>query len=316
MREESARPDRSVAELAGRQHGVVADWQLIAIGMSTSSISRRVAAGRLHRIHRGVYAVGHRALSTQGRLMAAVLACGRDPGEREGAAGPDDRGNTVLGQWGAALSHRGAANLWGLLPLSQGPVDVSVPGYGGRARRWGIRVHRSQSLLPAVVTLRQGIAVTTPGRTISDLRHAASSNGRQGLVSPKELRRAIRQANVLGLSIGAEAGRDRTRSDLERAFLRLCRRHRLPAPEVNVRVGQHLVDFLWRDRRLVVETDGYRYHRGRAAFDDDRSRDLELRGGGYEVIRISERQVEEQPQQIAEVLATALGGEAAPRPDL
>lgn len=136
------------------------------------------------------------------------------------------------------------------------------------------------------------------------------------VVSPRELRRAIRQANVLGLSIGEETGRDRTRSDLERDFLRLCRRHRLPVPEVNVRVGSHLVDFLWPEQGLVVETDGYSYHRGRVAFDGDRSRDLELRGLGYEVIRLSERQVEEEPRQIAEVLATALaaGGRAGAGP--
>jgi very-short-patch-repair endonuclease len=143
--------------------------------------------------------------------------------------------------------------------------------------------------------------VTKPAQTIVDLR---------GCVSPRELRRAIRQANVLGLPIGPETGRDRTRSDLERDFLRLCRRHRLPLPEVNVRVGRHLVDFLWRDRLLAVETDGYRYHRGRQAFEDDRVRDIELRAHGYEVIRLSETQVAEEPQSVAEVLRAIL---ASPR---
>lgn len=100
--------------------------------------------------------------------------------------------------------------------------------------------------------------------------------------------------------------RDRTRSDLERDFLRLCRRHRLPLPEVNVRIGVHLVDFLWRDRMLVVETDGYRYHRGRAAFEDDRGRDLELRARGFEVIRVAEKQVRDEEQRVAAVLGAAL----------
>lgn len=99
--------------------------------------------------------------------------------------------------------------------------------------------------------------MTKPAQTIVDLR---------GAVPPRELRRAIRQANVLGLPIGSEASRDRTRSDLEWDFLRLCKRRHLPTPEVNVRIGPHLVDFPWRERRLVVETDGYRYHRGRQAF--------------------------------------------------
>lgn len=117
-------------------------------------------------------------------------------------------------------------------------------------------------------------------------------------VSPRELRRAIRQAEILGLPIGA-APADRTRSELEYLFLRLCRRHRLPAPETNARVGSLTVDFLWREKRLIIETDGYRYHRGRAAFEDDRSRDLELRTSGFDVMRLSYRQVVEEPERIA-----------------
>jgi very-short-patch-repair endonuclease len=135
--------------------------------------------------------------------------------------------------------------------------------------------------------------VTKPAQTIADLR---------GVVSSRELRRAIRQANVLGLPIGPETGRDRTRSDLERDFLRICRRYRLPAPEVNVRVGPHLVDFLWRSPHLVVETDGYRYHRGRQAFRDDRARDLDLRERGFEVLHLSEELIEDEPEKVAGVL--------------
>jgi very-short-patch-repair endonuclease len=130
--------------------------------------------------------------------------------------------------------------------------------------------------------------------------------GRRRQIHPWELRRAVRQASVLGLSIGDGVKDDRTRSDLERDFLRLCRRNRLPAPEVNVRVGRHLVDFLWHDRMLIVETDGYRYHRGRQAFEDDRARDLALRSLGYEVLRIADRQVDDEPERIAEVLRARL----------
>ncbi|HEY2335514.1 MAG TPA: DUF559 domain-containing protein [Solirubrobacterales bacterium] len=111
---------------------------------------------------------------------------------------------------------------------------------------------------------------------------------------------------MFGLPTGPEIGRDRTRSDLEHDFLRLCRRHRLPAPEVNVRIGAHLVDFLWRDRRLIVETDGYRYHRGRQAFEDDRARDLDLRARGFDVVRLSEKQVAEDPGSVAEILRGAV----------
>lgn len=111
------------------------------------------------------------------------------------------------------------------------------------------------------------------------------------------------------MPLGPEPG-DRTRSELERLFLRLCRLHRVPVPEVNVRVGPFLVDFLWRDRRLVVETDGYRYHRGWHAFEDDRTRDLRLRILGYEVIRLSFRQVVDEPERVAAVLKGALSANA------
>ena len=109
------------------------------------------------------------------------------------------------------------------------------------------------------------------------------------------------------MPLGDDHWSDRTRSDLERDFLRLCRRHRIPAPHVNVRVGPHRVDFLWPDRRLVVETDGYRFHRGRVAFEDDRARDLDLRAQGYDVRRFTYRQVREEPSRIAADLRDALG---------
>ncbi len=290
------------AELAGRQCGVVSTAQLRRVGISEDAIRARVLAGRLHRIHRGVYAVGHGALSAQGRWLAAVLAIG---------GGPSGTGDSVLDYWGAAVSHRSAACLWGLLSIGDHPADVIVSGDGGRARRRGILVHRSLILAPSDVTLRRGIPVTTPARTIANLRRA-TSEGWPGAVRPYELRRAVRQAGVLGLPIGDQRaigdgpGDDRTRSDLELDFLQLCRGHRLPSPEVNVPIGPYLVDFLWRDCRLVVETDSYLYHRGEEAFRDDRSRDLNLKSIGYEVVRLSERQINEESDQVAKTLAVLL----------
>ncbi len=125
-------------------------------------------------------------------------------------------------------------------------------------------------------------------------------------MSAQELKRATRQASVLGLQVGKPSETDRTRSELEYLFLRLCRRYGLSKPEVNVPIDSLLVDFLWRDRRLIVETDGYRYHRGRAAFEEDRDRDLKLKTLGYEVIRLSYRQVKEKPAQAADLLAALL----------
>lgn len=295
MREESANWGWSVAKIAQRQHGVVSTGQLAAAGFSTSAISRRVTAGQLHRMHQGVYAVGHAGLSRFGHWMAAVLACGRG---RAVEPGP------VLDFWGATLSHRSAAELWEMLPADAGPVDVTVPGGGGRKKRRGIRVHRSTSLLPRQVTLRRGIPVTTPARTLADLRRVSGS--KQRLATPWELRRAARQADVLGLPTEDGTAPDGTRSDLEGDFLRLCGRFHLPAPEVNVRVGPHLVDFLWRDRKLIVETDSFIYHGGRMAFQDDRDRDLDLRARGYQVIRLAEKQVNEEPRRVAEVVIAAL----------
>jgi very-short-patch-repair endonuclease len=275
MRRKGARPDAAIAAIAARQHGIVSRRQLLEVGLGESAITRRVEVGRLYRIHRGVYAVGHCAISQHGQWQAAVLACGD----------------------GAAVSDQSAAALWGLLSATRGPVHVTVPSAGGRKRQQGIRLHRRVSLLPEYVTRHRGIPVTTPARTVDDLRRA---------VSAAELRRAIRQAEMLGLSLGEESRSDRTRSDLERDFLRLCRRHGLPTPEVNVRVGRHLADFLWRDRRLIVETDGYRYHRGRQAFEDDRARDLRLRALGFEVLRLSYRQVSDEPAAVAKVLGAVL----------
>jgi very-short-patch-repair endonuclease len=276
MRQESATPDMAIGQIAARQHGVVSFQQLMAAGVSASGISRRVSAGRLHRVFRGVYAVGHTRLSSEGRWMSAVLACGE----------------------GASLSHRTAAELWGLLPRRNGPTDVTIPGKGGRRPRRGIRLHRSPLLTPAVTTLLSGIAVTTPARTLADLRRVATRD---------ELGRATRQAEVKGLPIGERGGAvDLTRSELERRFLRLCHRRRLPTPEVNVRVGSFIVDFLWRDQRLIVETDGYRFHRGRSAFEADRARDIELKLRGYEVVRFTHRQVVDEAAGVAHTLRVLL----------
>jgi len=149
------------------------------------------------------------------------------------------------------------------------------------------------------MTRHRGIPVTTPARTIADLRT---------LVSVRELRRAIRQAEVFGLPTGQEVKSDRTRSELEFQFLQLCKRHGLPRPEVNVRIGSLTVDFLWEEAKLIVETDGYQYHRGQAAFEDDHARDLELRTLGYEVSRFSYRQVVDEPAKVVRGLRTALRG--------
>lgn len=221
---------------------------------------------------------GHPRLSAEGRWMAAVLACGV----------------------GAVLSHWAAAAAWRLLPdQPSAPIDVSVPSDTGKKIRHGIRLHRRPSLDPRAVTRHRRIPTTTPARTIIDLGKVAS---------PVDVRRARRQAGVLGLSIGGANKNNVTRSELEDLFLKLCQQYRLPTPEVNVRIAGLLVDFVWRKRRLIVETDGYRYHRGRASFEDDRARDLRLRSHGFEVVRLTYNQVAGQSRETANILSKLLAG--------
>ncbi|HEU5063307.1 MAG TPA: type IV toxin-antitoxin system AbiEi family antitoxin domain-containing protein [Solirubrobacterales bacterium] len=292
MEDKSDTIDLRIDEIASRQHGVITLRQLEDVGLGRRGVSKRASSGRLHRVHRGVYAVGHRGLSLHGRFMAAVLACGE----------------------GAVLSHGSAAVLWKLLKPLDGPVHVSVLGTSGRKKRQGIHLHRCQALAEPspsptypqqgggrgrrlLTTRRENIPVTSVGRTIEDLRRNA--------FPPRLLRRAIRQAELMGHRLdGIES--DRTRSDLETYFLALCRHHGLSAPEVNVKLGEWEVDFLWRSRRLVVETDSWTYHRGSAAFQDDHARDLDLRAAGYTVLRFSELQLEEEPGRVAADVARAL----------
>jgi very-short-patch-repair endonuclease len=165
----------------------------------------------------------------------------------------------------AVLSHGTAAALHKLSPTCPSTIHITVPGSGGRRKRRGIVVHRSRTLTPADVTIHRGIPVTTVLRTLRDLGHAP----------------------------------ERTRSDLERLFLRICHTHGIPKPEVNVKVGPYEVDFLWREARLVVEVDGYRYHSSRASFRADRARDRELGRRGLAVLRFADEELDGKPAAVA-----------------
>ena len=265
-----------VERIAANQHGVITIDQLYRVGLTPDAVRHQVRIGYLHRIYRGVYAVGRPDLTQKGRWMAAVKACGD----------------------GAALSHRSAAELWGFLELRGGPSHVTVPVGGGRAGRDGIRVHRSPSLGPSGTTLRDHIAVTKPRRTLEDLR---------GAIEASALRDAIRAAEVAGFPIGDLSHPiKRTRSELELIFLELIRRHRLPEPEVNVRVGRFLVDFLWRRQRLVVEVDGGRFHRGALANGDDLVRDARERALRFHVVRLSYWQVVNEASEVIAQLRVRL----------
>jgi very-short-patch-repair endonuclease len=267
--------DARIGAIAGRQHGIVTVEQLRGAGIDKYGVRDRVRAGRLHRLHRGVYAVGHRSLSWRGRWLAAVLAAGD----------------------GAALSHTSAAALWEFLRPIQGPAHVTVAAAARRKLRPGLQIHRSRTLGRADVTRRHGIAVTTPARTIEDIR---------GAVEPRLFRRALRQAELTGHRVPHLSVTRRSRSDLELLFLALCDDRGLPRPLVNYRVHGYRVDFFFVDHRLAVETDSWTYHRGSVAFEDDHTRELELRANQIEIRRYTGDQIEGARDAVAADLRTVL----------
>jgi very-short-patch-repair endonuclease len=290
--------DRAVAALAMRQHGVVARRQLEALGLGRGAVAHRITVGRLHAVHRGVYAVGHRRLSGRGHWMAAVLACGS----------------------GAALSHASAAALWELRPSEAPLVDVAVRAGAGRTLA-GVRAHRLGGLRDDEVTAVDAIPVTTVARTLLDLAAVVPRRGLERTLDQAEVRELF-DLRSLHATLGAhpghhgagmlaralrehQAGTTLTRSELEERFLALCNAHAIPRPQVNARVAGLEVDFLFAAERLVVEVDGFRFHRGRAAFERDRDRDAILALAGVRVLRFTHRQVSERPGLVAAALRSS-----------
>ena len=295
-----------LAALARRQHGVVARRQLLDLGFSASAIARRVAAGRLEAVHAGVYAVGHPLLSRDARWLAAVLACGP----------------------GAALGYATAAFEWSLRRGEPRLIEVVVPHAIKRSHA-GVRIHRHPGLKSGDVRVERGIRVTTPARTILDyaavatdreLEYALDQAEKQELTDYPALDAIARahprhrgSARLRRMLADYEAGAAGTRSDLEKAFLALCREHGLPRPLVNVPLCGMTVDFVFPDERLAVETDSWKWHRGRAAFERDRARDAVLAAAGYRTLRFTDRQIELAPHTVVRALASVLSPRAADR---
>lgn len=291
---ESRALDALIAALAFRQHGVVSREQLRRIGLSKHEIDHRIATKRLHPIHRGVYAVGHRRLSREGRYVAAVLRAGE----------------------GAVLSHRAAADVWELRAMKEREIDVTVP----TNRRGDEIVVIHQGMLATNDTMtKDGIRVTKPLRTLLDLATC---------IDEKELERAVRQAVYLRLTTTASLGeavsasaRGRgmrkmrnalrsvgeapglTRSDLEQDFLHFLRRHRLPIPELNVRLcikdRRIEADCLWREQRVIIELDGRDAHDSTPAFESDRARDLALQAAGWRTGRVTSHRMRGDGKRLA-----------------
>ena len=287
-----------VARIATRQHRVVTRRQLLAAGLGTGMIRQRLESGRLFQIHPGVYAVGTGDPGHLGHLLSAVFASGAR----------------------AVLSHRSNAVLWRLLESKPGPVDVTVPGKKTKLRH-GIHRHSTRSLPPAEATTRLRIPCTTVERALIDLAATRSP----------ELERAVEEAFVNKLigrtrmheALDRSRGRAGTpalrrllagllpelpftRSELERRFLKLIASANLPMPIVNRHREAHRVDFHWPAFRLVVETDGRGIHDNPYAFEEDRRRDLDLQLADWHVIRLTWRQVAEEPDRVLALLRKRL----------
>jgi very-short-patch-repair endonuclease len=282
--------------LAALQHGVVARWQLLALGMSADAIRHRLATGRLHRIHPGVYAVGRPSLTRAGRWMAAVLASGR----------------------GAVLSHESAAALWGIRDRER-EIEVSVPP-GNRARPSGIVVHRRGGRVLDVATKHQGIPVTEPIRTLLDLGSGSGEAVVEGMVNEAD-RLGLIKVDRLRTMLDDHAGQRGVRvvrtvldkrtftltdSELERLFIRLVDGAGLPLPLTRQRVNGFVVDFFWPDLGLVVETDGLRYHRTPAQQARDRLRDQTHAIAGLESLRYTHAQVRYESGYVRESLTRVI----------
>jgi very-short-patch-repair endonuclease len=280
-----------------RQHGVLTRNQLLAFGYSPYAIRHRVSTGPLHRVRPGVYAVGRPRLSRHGYWMAAVLSCGR----------------------GAVLSHESAAALWEIRSLESPRVEVSVPSNVTR-RPTGIVVHRRAVLAATDVTRRHDIPVTTPICTLIDLaakldrdqlEAAINDADKHDLTDPGQLRSAIAQ---LGRRPGVKALRETldrrtftlTDSELERRFRLLVREARLPTPETGCRVNGFKVDFYWPELKLVVETDGLRYHRTPAQQARDRVRDQAHTAAGLTQLRFTRAQVRFEPGHVKSTLSAVV----------
>lgn len=287
--------DHAIEAIATRQYGVIARRQLLALGLGEKAITYRVGLRRLIVQHSSVYVVGHRVLTREGRWMAAVLACDE----------------------GAVLSHFDAAAHHGLLANRGARIHVTRPSNAGRApdhRR--ITLHRVRTLRAWETTTRDGIPVTTVGRTLLDVARRAHPTTLEDAVQRAITLQRFDLADVaqcldehprqpgapkLRRLLAELAGRDAAhlRSELERRFLALCDDHGLPRPATNARVVGLEVDGLWPHAKLVVELDGYAFHASRTAFERDRERDQRLAVAGYAVIRVTHAQVTRTPAEVA-----------------
>jgi predicted transcriptional regulator of viral defense system len=274
----------ALARLAAERYGVVHLAQLYELGFSRQAVGRMVESGQLHRLYRGVYAVGHDALQPRGRLLAAVYACGPK----------------------AVASHQQAAWVHDLRRGWGNRIHVTTPDRGRRAPR-GIGLHRVRGLHPEDVARVEGVPVTSLARTLIDcadtlrrpqLERLFEEAERRGVLDARAIERVCarargRRAATLARAALAEAHPHQamTRSELERAFLEFCDDIGVPRPSTNIWILGQEVDAAWPEFDVVVELDSYEYHRTAAAFERDRARSAELTVAGIKSIRVTEKRL-------------------------
>lgn len=278
----------AATRLASRQHGIITRRQLLRLGWSEDQID---GCAWLLPLHRGVFAVGSSALREEGRLLAAVAA-------------------TRPRAW---LSHTSAAYLWGLIAVPSG--DVHVTTRAGARGGAGIEAHRSRTLLPHHRTVLRGVPTTTLPKTIvdaaallslDDLVRATATAHRERRLTPRQLQRALDEHHgargTKNVRLLLDDGLMVTRSEFERRFLAFVAANGWPRPRVNRHVLGHRADFHWPTVGLVVEADGFAFHRDRLAFEDDHDRDLDWQTGGLTVRRITWRQLTRTPAKVRRAL--------------
>jgi very-short-patch-repair endonuclease len=285
---------------AAAQRGLIQREQQLTSGVGRGAIAHRLSTGALCRVLLGVFSLGHEPLAPLALETAVVLWIGRD----------------------CVISHTSAASIWGLVPGSD-TVDVTVLGRDVRARP-GVRTRRVRDLDPRDVRLRERLPVTSPARTLIDLAATVPASARERALAEAQVQRLIRaEASDLAAAMSRVPGRaglaslrrvleaegrsGATRSDAERRLRKLLADVQLPRPETNIELGGYEVDFLWRPKRLVIEVDGHQFHGHRRAFERDRKRDQALVASGYRVIRVTWRQLVDEPLALVARIAQPLG---------
>lgn len=295
MRTSSRSPVRRAASIAAKQHGVLAHAQLLAAGLSRDQVKRWAAKGLLHRVHRGVYRLGHPAPSTEATYLAAVLSCGP----------------------GAYLSGPAAGRLYGVVKGRRDPRPEVLTLADRRVA--GVTSHRARRIDGRDVTRHRGIPLTTVPRTLLDLAAVLSLDDLAAAFHHAEILQHTRAAHVEEVmerrpnapgiaSLRAVVVGDAAilLSRLERAFRALLRRERLPLPRTNRPAGAHHVDCRWPAQRLTVELDSYRFHRSRHAWERDRRREREAYARGDAFRRYTYGDVVERPAVVVAELAPLL----------